>query len=244
MTRVLIIAGTDSSGGAGLTRDTATATTLGCTVAPVVTAVTVQTHRQLHDITPIPPEVISAQIRAAAESERISAVKLGMIGSAQAAQEIADALGRFCPDTPVVFDPVLRSSSGGVLMKDEALMPLLEMTTLLTPNLAEAAHLSGRAESSRPVDLARQGERLQRLGAQAVLIKGGHGSGGTSVDHLFADGHMTRFERPRLPQGRRGTGCTLATALACALGAGASLAEACQQAGDHVHKWIKSAVAA
>ncbi|UWR69419.1 bifunctional hydroxymethylpyrimidine kinase/phosphomethylpyrimidine kinase [Phaeobacter inhibens] len=263
MTTLLIIAGTDSSGGAGLTRDVAAATAMAqllpqfaqrsLSLRPVVTAVTVQTDAALEEIHPTRPEIIQSQIRAAAATGPISAVKIGMVGSAMAAESIAKALALSVPDTcPVVLDPVLRSSSGGRLMQASDLTPLITRANLITPNVQEAAQLApclsdrqpdspdtpGIASQTRRLQQARQ---LQDAGADAVLIKGGHGGGALSVDHLFfGDAHI-RYERPRLPRGRRGTGCTLATAIAVQLMAGRGLDQACANAGDYVHEWLKEA---
>lgn len=242
MNRILVISGTDSSGGAGLSRDTAMATTLGCEVAPVVTAVTVQTDQALQAIHPVPPQIISAQIRAAFEDKSTAprAVKIGMIGSAEAARHLADALPE---GLPIVLDPVLKSSSGGTLMSLDSLTPLLRRVTLLTPNLEESARLSGLA--SIPQDdlalLRCQAQVMQAKGVAAVLIKGGHASGDRSIDHLFSpqapQGHRA-YAAPRLPLEKRGTGCSLATALACSLAAGASLDQACKEAKAAVSAWL------
>ncbi|WP_278921085.1 bifunctional hydroxymethylpyrimidine kinase/phosphomethylpyrimidine kinase [Pseudophaeobacter profundi] len=256
MNRVLVIAGTDSSGGAGLSRDTAMATTLGCEVVPVVTAVTVQTNQALQAIHPVPPQIISAQIRAAFDDKRTAprAVKIGMIGSAEAARLLADTLPE---GLPIVLDPVLKSSSGGTLMSLDSLTPLLRRVTLLTPNLEESARLSGLTPMPRntenqcistqepPQDdlvlFRRQAQIIQAKGVAAVLIKGGHADGDCSVDHLFSpqapQGHRA-YAAPRLPLQKRGTGCSLATALACSLAAGASLDQACTEAKAAVSAWL------
>ncbi|ATF19050.1 bifunctional hydroxymethylpyrimidine kinase/phosphomethylpyrimidine kinase [Phaeobacter gallaeciensis] len=261
MSALLIIAGTDSSGGAGLTRDIAAATAMAqmlplfaqrsLSLRPVVTAITVQTDTALEEIRPTPPEVIKSQIRAAAATGPISAVKIGMVGSAMAAEVIAKALAHSVPETcPVVLDPVLRSSSGGQLMQATDLKPLIARATLITPNLQEVAQLApcpidrqpGSSESCDIASQARQlqqAHQLQKAGADAVLIKGGHGDGAMSVDQLFFGDTHVRYDRPRLPRGRRGTGCTLATAIAVQLMAGQNLDQACARAGDYVHEWLK-----
>ncbi|MGR3759888.1 bifunctional hydroxymethylpyrimidine kinase/phosphomethylpyrimidine kinase [Roseobacteraceae bacterium NS-SX3] len=235
MSWILVIAGTDSSGGAGLTRDTAMAAALGWTVKPVVTAVTVQTGAALHEMHPLPPAAVAAQIRAACAGGPPGAVKAGMVGSPASA---AAAAGALPPGVPLVLDPVLKASSGGALMDAAALAPLLPHTTLLTPNLAESAVLSGTAQSEDISDLEKQARRLRSAGAQAVLIKGGHGSGGAATDHLFDGGPPHQFSAPRLPRGKRGTGCSLATAIACHLAQGLPLFEACRAGKSSLHAWL------
>ncbi|ATG34981.1 Hydroxymethylpyrimidine/phosphomethylpyrimidine kinase [Phaeobacter piscinae] len=259
MSALLIIAGTDSSGGAGLTRDIAAATAMAQllppfaqrspALRPVVTAITVQTDTALEEIRPTPPETIQSQIRAAAATGPISAVKIGMVGSAMAAKAIAKALAHSVPETcPVVLDPVLRSSSGGQLMQVADLKPLIARATLITPNLQEAAQLAPSASNRQPDSpeasgIALQARQLQEAGADAVLIKGGHGGGAISVDQLFFGDTHVRYDRPRLQRGRRGTGCTLATAIAVQLMAGQNLDQACAHAGDYVHEWLKEVAA-
>ncbi|WP_405106960.1 hydroxymethylpyrimidine/phosphomethylpyrimidine kinase [Phaeobacter sp. BS52] len=265
MSALLIIAGTDSSGGAGLTRDIAAATAMAQllppfaqrtpALRPVVTAITVQTDTALEEIQPTRPETIQSQIRAAAATGPISAVKIGMVGSAMAAEVIAKALVHSVPETcPVVLDPVLRSSSGGQLMQAADLKPLIARATLITPNLQEAAQLAPSASNRHPdrpeasgISLQarqlQQARELQQAGADAVLIKGGHGGGAMAVDQLFFGDTHVRYDRPRLPRSRRGTGCTLATAIAVQLMAGRRLEQACAHAGDYVHECLKEGAA-
>ncbi|MFS4582579.1 bifunctional hydroxymethylpyrimidine kinase/phosphomethylpyrimidine kinase [Phaeobacter sp. C3_T13_0] len=254
MSALLIIAGTDSSGGAGLTRDVAAATEMANTwpvlsgqtlnLRPVVTAVTVQTDQALQQIHPIPVEAIRDQIQAAVDTGPIGAVKIGMVGSAAATLAIARALETLLPNTcPVVLDPVLRSSSGGQLMSPLDLAPLLVRVDLITPNIPEASKLCPvRSDDGQP-ELVTYARQLQDTGVGAVLIKGGHGTGAMSVDHLFQGRGHVAFERPRLPQSKRGTGCSLATAIAVQLMGGETLETACIRAGDFVHNWLKEAVA-
>lgn len=229
--RILVIAGTDSSGGAGLTRDTAMATQLGCRVAPVVTAVTAQTSCALTCVSAVPAEVIKAQICAALQDAPVAAVKIGMIGSDDAARTIARCLPS---DVPVVLDPVLKTTSGGTLASGQSLAPLLDRVTLLTPNLSESAILSGHPVSDDPDALQRQADALlapcASRGPAAVLIKGGHGTGTQSRDHLFTQSSHEVFSAPRLAREMRGTGCTLATAIACNLARGLTVSLACAEA--------------
>jgi hydroxymethylpyrimidine/phosphomethylpyrimidine kinase len=239
MRRVLIIAGTDSSGGAGLTRDTGVAAAHGVQVAPVVTAVTAQTDHGVSAIHPVPPDLVHEQIRCALAAP-VDAVKIGMLGSAETACAIADALnGTRCP---VVMDPVLRTSSGHALSTSDSfslIAPLIERITLLTPNLQEARVLADLPDG-RPDALA---AALGSRGVRASLIKGGHDTGEACVDLLHMVGaEQHRFSLPRLGRGRRGTGCALATAIACRLAGGHALPQACALAKRDIHRWIETGV--
>lgn len=241
MSRILVVAGTDSSGGAGLSRDIAMAESLHCSVSPVVTSVTVQTNKALLASHAIPPKIIAAQIKAAFDpaGQIPKAIKIGMIGTPEAAESLARSLPT---GVPIVLDPVLKSSSGGALMSLETLAPLLPMVTLLTPNLEESARLSGICYSPEdPPDFAEielQAQRILDRGVAAVLIKGGHGLGACSTDHLFTAHTHLAFSASRLAISKRGTGCSLATALACALAQGKSLEEACSRAKSQLTRWI------
>lgn len=239
MSRILVIAGTDPSGGAGLSRDIAMAAALGCSVSPVVTAVTVQTNVSVVATQTIAPDIVAAQIDAALDSSGMppKAVKIGMLGTRDTAIAVARALPQ---GVPVVLDPVLRSSSGGRLTAAEALMPLLDRITLLTPNLQETAQICHSSETEDPGHLETQARLLRAMGPEAVLIKGGHGSGPLATDHLFhAAGHYP-MASPRLARGKRGTGCSLATAIACQLALGHDLKTACSSAKQAVHDWLRT----
>lgn len=233
MTVILAIGGTDSSGGAGLTRDTVMAAELGATLRPVVTAVTVQTDESVLGVHPCPPEDVADQVRAAlATAPAPRAVKIGMLGSAAVAEAVAATLPA---GLPVVLDPVLKATSGGTLMDADGFGALLRRAVLVTPNLAELEVLSS---AGGPVEA--QAASLLTHGVQAVLVKGGHGTGTRSTDLLFtADGAVTPFSAPRLAVSKRGTGCSLATAIACQLAKGASLTEACRHGKDAVHRWLR-----
>ena len=236
MTRIMIIGGTDSSGGAGLSRDTAVAAALGYEVMPIVTAVTAQSDVQFMGAHPVPPEFVAMQIKAALAQGLPAAIKIGMLGSHDVALAVADALaGLHCP---VVLDPVMKSTSGGVLMAGGLPQSLLSQTRLITPNLEEAATLSGTPQAKTDAALAAQANWFLAQGAQAVLIKGGHGAGQASVDHLFDGADHHPLQASRLAKGRRGTGCALATAIACQLAGGDDLRSACQAAKMYIHAWI------
>ncbi|MCG7625226.1 hydroxymethylpyrimidine/phosphomethylpyrimidine kinase [Epibacterium sp. Ofav1-8] len=236
MRRVVVIGGTDPSGGAGLTRDAAMAVRMGCEVKPVVTAVTVQTDTGVDALNPVPPSVVRAQLQAALAAPMPAAIKIGMVATDAQVAALAELLPQ---DLPLVFDPVLRASSGGTLSAAPALRPLIGRSTLLTPNLPEAACLSDLPVAVCADALQAQARALLALGAGAVLIKGGHARGDHCVDHLFTPQGTEQFAAPRVAAGKRGTGCSLATAIACRLAAGADLAAACRSAKAELTRWLR-----
>ncbi len=238
---VLVIAGSDSSGGAGLARDLRTLRDFGVEAACAITAVTAQTHSRVWAVHPLPRELILAQILSALESRPIGAIKIGMLGAAAAADAVAQALAR-ARHIPIVLDPVLRSSSGGVLLDAlgeramrERLFPL---TTLLTPNIPEAAHLVSAEEGPGSPDTATLLEWAAMLlgqGPRAVLIKAGHATGAEAADLLAgAEGTRRWLTSPRLAGSARGTGCALASGIAAGLALGQGLEEACWSARQYV----------
>ncbi|MFD1796541.1 hydroxymethylpyrimidine/phosphomethylpyrimidine kinase [Paracoccus aurantiacus] len=236
MTTILVIAGTDSSGGAGLSRDTAISTALHCSVRPVVTAVTVQTDKALSAIQPMPAGLVAAQIRAALSDDTPRAVKIGMTATPAIAEAIFTEL-QDCA-LPIVIDPVLDASSGGRLTGGAPDWRLLRLARLLTPNLPEAAALTHSLPVEDDADIAAQAHQILDRGVGAVLVKGGHGAGNVITDHLFQQGSHIRLSCTRIARGRRGTGCALSTAIACHLARGMDLGAACHAAKEHVTRWI------
>ncbi|MBV8306044.1 MAG: bifunctional hydroxymethylpyrimidine kinase/phosphomethylpyrimidine kinase [Gammaproteobacteria bacterium] len=237
MTSVLVVGGSDSSGGAGLSVDVATLTRLGARALPVITAVTAQTDVRVAAVHVVPPEVVRAQIAAAFSSSSIQAIKTGMLATRATVLAVAAALPAVPP--PVVVDPVLASSSGGELLDDagrEALCrALLPRAALLTPNIPEAAALLGTHPAVSGEELLRQAAALLALGPAAVLLKGGHAEGPEAVDLLLMrDAQPQWLRAPRLRATHRGTGCALAAAIAAGLGAGLDLPAACAQAKQRV----------
>lgn len=237
MNRIIVIAGTDSSGGAGLTRDAVVAAEMGCQLLPVVTAVTAQTDRAVTGLQLVTPDMVAAQIAAALSQSKVKAVKIGMLGTPEIA--LAAAMALETSTLPVVLDPVLVSSSGKALMSGMLPSPLIRRADLLTPNLPEAAAMTRRNQAANFAEIAAQADLLRRGGARAVLIKGGHGAGDLATDHLFDPSGHQCFSAPRLNIGRRGTGCSLATAIACELSRGHELAHACAAAKAYVHAWLR-----
>ena len=237
---VLVIAGSDSSGGAGLTRDVRSLEAMGAEALCALTAVTAQTDARVLAIHRVPSADVRAQIEAAFATRRIDAVKIGMLVDRATLEAVADALGN-APAVPVVLDPVLRASSGAALLEDEGYERLRErlfpLTTLLTPNLPEAAELAGvRPEPDpAPARILEWAQRLLEQGVRAVLVKGGHASGVAAADVLVQpDREPVWLSAARLRAARRGTGCALASAIAAALAAGEDLPAACRRGRAHV----------
>jgi hydroxymethylpyrimidine/phosphomethylpyrimidine kinase len=233
---VLLIAGTDSSGGAGLVRDLATLAHFGVDARCVVTAVTAQSDTRVTAVHPVPEEIIRAQLDAALATGPADAIKVGMLGTQAAVDAVQAGLPQRGP--AVVLDPVLVSSSGGVLLAPAGQRALKELllprVTLLTPNIPEAAALLGEPVAQDDEALIGQAQRLLALGPAAVLLKGGHGSGAQAVDYLVEPRRVQLLACQRLPGTRRGTGCTLASGVAAGLAAGYSLREACERARAYV----------
>lgn len=238
MTAVLVIAGTDSSGGAGLARDVATLTGFGVGALVAVTAVTAQTDSEVRAVELLAPPLVQAQIHAALATRRAAAIKTGMLGNGAIVAAVAAAI----PPrelVPLVLDPVLAATSGGALLDGAGRAALtallLPRATLLTPNIPEAALLLGVAPATSAEEIIGQGRALCALGPEAVLVKGGHASGALAIDWLVTRaGSVHRLAAPRLAGARRGTGCALASAIAAGLAAREPLAVACERAKEHV----------
>jgi hydroxymethylpyrimidine/phosphomethylpyrimidine kinase len=232
---VLVIAGTDSSGGAGLTRDVATLAHFGVEALCAVTAVTAQTDAAVLSVTRLPAESVRAQIAAALATGRVGAIKTGMLGSGEIVAAVAAALPRHLP---LIVDPVLAATSGGALLdhagRDALSAQLLPHATLLTPNLEEAAQLLGMPPASTEEEIIAQGRALCARGAAAVLVKGGHAQLPRATDWLITTGGAQSFTAPRVAAQRRGTGCALASAIAAGLAAGLELGAACARAKSYV----------
>ncbi len=234
--RLLTIAGSDSGGGAGIQADLKTFAAHGVFGMSVITAVTAQNTRAVTAVHELPPAVVRAQLAAVFSDLGADAVKVGMLASAELIKVVAAALSEFRPRY-VVVDPVMVAKSGAQLLRDDAvaalLTELLPLATVITPNLPEAARLTGLptgSESERAV-AARQ---LKQSGA-AVLLKGGHAPGAEVVDLLFVGQDCHRFTHPRLEtSATHGTGCTLSSALACGLARGHDLPTAVAHALDYV----------
>ncbi|WP_293854311.1 bifunctional hydroxymethylpyrimidine kinase/phosphomethylpyrimidine kinase [Sphingomonas sp. SCN 67-18] len=223
MARVLIVAGSDSGGGAGIQADIRTVTMLGGHAMTAIAAITAQNTLGVSAVHPVPAEMVLAQIDAVADDIGIDAVKIGMIGSAETAHAVADRLARI--DAPIVFDPVMVATSGAVLADGEtiaAFQRLMAMAAVATPNLPELQALAGGADAAA----------LARRAGCAVLAKGGHVPGDAITDVLvWPDGTERRWTGARIDTAHsHGTGCTLASAIATGLGEGLPLADAVARA--------------
>jgi hydroxymethylpyrimidine/phosphomethylpyrimidine kinase len=240
---VLVIAGTDSSGGAGLARDLRTLTELDTRSVCAVTAVTAQSDAGVLGIHVVPPAMVRDQIAAAFATCPVEAVKIGMLATAATVQAVSQAL-RPHPTVPVVLDPVLAASSGAALLDGpgcEALLEiLLPQVTLLTPNIPEAARLLGTPAAASEAQMLSQAHALLARGVRAVLIKGGHGTGAEAVDLLVSAQGTDRLAVARMDASCRGTGCALASAVAAFLAAGLALDSACLQAKDYVTALLRA----
>jgi hydroxymethylpyrimidine/phosphomethylpyrimidine kinase len=236
--RVLIIAGSDSGGGAGIQADIKTVTALGGYAATAITAVTVQNTLGVSGVHPIPAEIVAAQARAVLDDIGADAIKTGMLGDAALVETVADLL-EGC-GAPAVVDPVMVAKGGATLLAEAALAAVRERlvprAALLTPNAPEAAALIGRPCETTD-DLRRAGEALLALGAGAVLMKGGHLPGARVIDVLMTPAGETAFEAERQEtRHTHGTGCTLASACAAGLAQGLPLTEAVARAWGYVQE--------
>jgi hydroxymethylpyrimidine/phosphomethylpyrimidine kinase len=240
----LTIAGSDSSGGAGIQADLKTFAALGVYGASVVTALTAQNTTGVVAVHQVPAEFIGAQIDAVFSDFDVGAVKIGMVGSTAAIGALSAGLRRHRARN-VILDTVMAASSGGKLLDDDAidaLRGLMAQARLVTPNLPEAAALTGTTEASDEDEIVTQAQRLLTLGAAAVLIKGGHATGAESVDILVEGRSTTRFALPRIDTSNtHGTGCTLASAIAAGLAQDVSLVDSVRQAKAYVASALKAA---
>ncbi len=243
--RVLIVAGSDSGGGAGIQADIKAVTAMGGFAATAITALTAQNTLGVHGVVPIDPAFIAQQIEVVLTDIGADALKTGMLHSAEVIDTVVASFKKHAPDAPLVVDPVMVAKGGHRLLLTEAETALrnrlLPMAALLTPNLPEAEVLAGfpvRVEA----DMKRAAEKLVALGARAVLMKGGHLAGDRVIDLLFQDGKVDRFEDARIPsRSTHGTGCTLASAIAAGLAQKMSLRDAVARARAYVREAIATA---
>jgi len=237
--RVLVIAGSDSGGGAGIQADIKTITALGGYAATAITAVTVQNTLGVTGVHPIPLEIIAAQARAVLDDIGADAIKTGMLGDVGVVETVAVIL-EYAKNVPVVVDPVMVAKGGASLLADAAIGAvkslMIPRAALLTPNAPEAAALTGLSVETTD-DLRRAGEVLLGMGAQAVLMKGGHIEGDRMIDVLMTPAGETTFEGERIDtRHTHGTGCTLASACATGLAQGLPLEQAVARAWNYVHE--------
>ncbi len=241
----LSIAGSDPSGGAGIQADLKTFSALEVYGMAAITALTAQNTQGVSGIHLVPPAFVTSQIRDVFADVRVDSVKIGMIATGEIARAVADAL-KDQPNVPIVLDPVMVAKGGADLLADDAIAALrkrlIPLAAVLTPNLPEAARLLGQAPAGTREAIAAQGHALLSLGAQAVLIKGGHLGGETSPDCLVTAQGTIWLEGVRLATANtHGTGCTLSAAIAAGLGQQLSLEDAVRRAKVYVAGAIAAA---
>jgi hydroxymethylpyrimidine/phosphomethylpyrimidine kinase len=241
----LTIAGSDSGGGAGIQADLKTFAALGVYGTSAITALTAQNTLGVQGVLHVAPDFVAAQIASVLADFDVGAVKTGMLGTSEAIEAVAVALqGR--PALPLVLDPVMVATSGDPLIDDGAVATLARVliprASLITPNIPEAARLTGRPAARSEEEMCQQARLLLALGPGAVLVKGGHGSGQEAVDVLIDASGFTRFARRRVPTlNTHGTGCTLSAAIAAGLANGLELADAVAAGKEYLWRALLAA---
>ena len=240
----LTIAGSDSSGGAGIQADLKTFAALGVYGASVITALTAQNTQGVSGIHQVPAEFVTAQIDAVFADLAVGAVKIGMVAQPPVIDAIVAGLKRWSPQH-VVLDPVMVATSGDRLLAAEAVdalrTKLIPLASVITPNLPEAAALLDEGVAADEAAVEKQGRRLLALGCKAVLIKGGHGEGAESIDYLIDSSGVIALAAPRIAtKNTHGTGCSLSSAIAAELAKGESMETAVRNA----KAWVSAAIAA
>jgi hydroxymethylpyrimidine/phosphomethylpyrimidine kinase len=240
----LTIAGSDSSGGAGIQADLKTFAALGVYGASVITALTAQNTQGVTGIHQVPAEFVTAQIDAVFSDLAVGAVKIGMVAHPPVIDAIVAGLRRWSPKH-VVLDPVMVATSGDRLLAAEAVdalrTKLIPLASVITPNLPEAADLLGEEVAKDEAAVEQQGRRLLSLGCKTVLIKGGHGAGAESTDYLIDSSGVTALAAPRVAtKNTHGTGCSLSSAIAAGLAKGEDMDSAVRNAKT----WVSAAIAA
>jgi hydroxymethylpyrimidine/phosphomethylpyrimidine kinase len=240
----LTIAGSDSSGGAGIQADLKTFTVLGVYGASVLTAITAQNTQGVQDVLTLPPDIIAAQMASVAADLAVGAIKTGMLADRPTVQAVVDGLALF-KGVPLVVDPVMVATSGDVLLAPEAIdavrRQLIGRASVVTPNLQEAARLLDAPVAGGLVEMEEQARLLMALGPRAVLLKGGHGDGADAIDVLVWEGGLAHLSAPRIAtRNTHGTGCTLAAAIAARLAEGFDIEAAARAGKDFVTRAILS----
>lgn len=244
--RILVVAGSDSGGGAGIQADIKTITMLGGFATTAVTALTAQNTLGVQDVLAIDPAFVALQMKSVLTDIGADAIKTGMLGSARVIEAVAAVCESLAFGIPLVVDPVMVAKGGARLLDkgahDALVLRLLPLASLVTPNVPEAEILTGMSIKSVR-DLERAADALLGLGPSAVLMKGGHLEGDTVVDVLrTADGEQHHFEGPRVvSRSTHGTGCTLASGIATGIAEGLTLQGAVARARDYVVQAIRLA---
>ncbi|MCW8863232.1 MAG: bifunctional hydroxymethylpyrimidine kinase/phosphomethylpyrimidine kinase, partial [Rhodospirillales bacterium] len=243
--RVLIIAGSDSGGGAGIQADIKAVTALGGYAMTAITALTAQNTQGVFAIHEVPPEFITQQIEVVLDDIGADAIKIGMLHRPEVIDAVADALEGKAPGIPLVLDPVMVAKGGHALLESRAVTALKErlipMAAVLTPNLPEAEALTGLTVRDE-AQMGQAAAALRALGAGSVLLKGGHLAGDALVDLLVTDEGTVRFEDVRIDTVHtHGTGCTTASAIAAGIAQGMNVPDAVARARAYVREAIRTA---
>lgn len=243
--RVLIIAGSDSGGGAGIQADIKAVTCLGGFAMTAITALTAQNTRGVFGIHAVPRDFVREQVRVVMDDLGADCIKIGMLATAAIIDTVADALEDFAPGVPLVLDPVMVAKGGHRLLEEDAVAALkarlLPRATVVTPNLPEASVLIGR-DLVTEADMLGAVDALRALEARTVLLKGGHLEGDDLVELLITPESVLPFRGRRLHTAHtHGTGCTLASAIATGLAQGLDLPAAVRRARDYVRVAIETA---
>lgn len=244
--RVLIIAGSDSGGGAGIQADTKTVTMLGGYAMTAITAITAQDTTGVHGVWPVALDAVIAQMRACLTDIGADTIKTGMLGTALLVEQVAETLDAYARDTPKIVDPVMVATSGDQLVDERAVSAIASLmipaAILVTPNAPEAEVLTGKAVDGLNGQ-RRAAEALLEKGAKGALVKGGHIPGAVLHDVLQTEHGEWIFESPRIEtSSTHGTGCTLASACAALMAQGQDIADAVDAARAYLHHAIEQAV--
>ncbi len=244
--RVLIVAGSDSGGGAGIQADIKTVTALGGYAMTAITALTAQDTTGVHGIFAVSADFVAQQMRLALADIGADCIKTGMLHRADVIEAVAAAIKEFAPGVPVVVDPVMVAKGGQALLAPDAMLAMrhgmVPLATVVTPNIPEAEALSGMKIGTAD-DAERAARAILALGPKAVLIKGGH-LGGAGITDVFLQAEKTleAFQSPRIDTPHtHGTGCTLASAIAVGIAQGLALRDAVIRARRYVHRAIETA---
>jgi hydroxymethylpyrimidine/phosphomethylpyrimidine kinase len=243
--RVLVIAGSDCGGGAGIQADIKTITALDAFAATAITALTAQNTLGVHGVMPVPPDFIRRQIDVVMSDIGADVIKIGMLGDAATIEAVCDALAAYAAGVPVALDPVMVAKGGHALLAHRAVdvlrRRLLPMAAVITPNLPEAEALLGQTIATE-ADMRTAAAGLLALGAPAVLLKGGHLASETVTDLLALPAGIEAFAAARIPtRHTHGTGCTTASAVAAGLAQGMTLRDAVVRARAYVRAAIEGA---
>jgi hydroxymethylpyrimidine/phosphomethylpyrimidine kinase len=253
MTRscVLVFAGLDPSGGAGIQADSQAIAAMGAHALPIVTTLTVQDNDRVYGITPVDPHIVQQQIETLINKIDIAAIKIGIVGSAAIAELIASCINTLRqnnPQLPVVLDPVLASGHGDVLTREDAIKiiaPLRKLATLITPNTLEAHKLTNKLTEQHTSEIRtiEQQADLLMQGTPHVLIKGGHAQDENVINRWFSQEQQRSWSLLRLQGEFHGSGCTLASAIAAGLAQGWSMETSLDKAQTYTQQALESAFA-